>query len=63
MCLTYRARDVDFVSEGQRSKGRRKTTWKKQVKDENIKVGLGREYVLCPSEWIVGVNEIGNRLR
>ena len=36
---------LDFVSEGQRKKGRLKRTWKKQEK--SVKVGLRREDVLC----------------
>ena len=40
-------RAVDFVVEGQRRKGRPKRTWKKQVEEESVKVGLRREDALC----------------
>ena len=33
--------------EGQWKKGRVKMTWKKQVEEESVKVGLRREDVLC----------------
>ena len=46
---------LDFVVEGQRKKGRLKRTWKKQVEEESVKVGLRREAVLCQSQWIVGL--------
>ena len=36
-----------FEVEGQRKKGRRKRTWKKQVKEESVKVGLRRGDVPC----------------
>ena len=40
-------RALDFKVEGQRKKGRPKRTWKKQVDEENVKVGLRREDALC----------------
>ena len=40
-------RALDFVFEGQRKIGRPKKTWKKQVEDESVKVGLRREDTLC----------------
>ena len=40
-------RALDFEVEGQRKKGRPKGTWKKQVDEESVKVGLRREDVLC----------------
>ena len=33
-------RAFDFKVEGQRKKGRLKRTWKKQVEEESVKVGL-----------------------
>ena len=44
--------------EGERKKGRLTRTWKKQVEEESVKVGLRREDVLCSSKWSVGVNHI-----
>ena len=35
-------RALDFEVEGQRKKGRTERTWKKQVEDESVKVGLRR---------------------
>ena len=40
--------------QGQRTKGRQNRTWKKQVKEESVKVGLSREDALCRSKWAVG---------
>ena len=37
-------------------------TWKKQVEEENMMVGLRREDVLCRSMWSVGINKIAARL-
>ena len=42
-------------------KGRLKRTWKKQVGEESMKVGVREEEALCRSEWIVGVNLIACR--
>ena len=36
-------RTLDFDVEGQRKKGRLKRTWKKQVDEESMKVGLRRK--------------------
>ena len=36
-----------FEVEGQRRKGRLKRTWKRQVEEESVKVGLRREDTLC----------------
>ena len=44
-------------------KGRLKRTWKKQVDEECVKVGLRREDALCRSQWRVGVNKIAAELR
>ena len=49
--------------EGQRKKHRLKRTWKKQVEEESVKVGLRREDALCRSKWIVGINLIAAGLR
>ena len=38
---------LDFEIEGQRKKWRLKGTWKKQVEEESVKVGLRREDALC----------------
>ena len=40
-------RALDFEVEGQRKKGKLKRAWKKQVEEENVKVGLSREDALC----------------
>ena len=51
----------DFKVEGQRKKWRTKRTWKKQVEEESVKVGLSREDAPCRSKWIIGVNLISTR--
>ena len=53
----------DFDFEGQRKKGRPKRTWKLQVEEESVKVGLRREDVLCRSKWSVKVSKIAFGLR
>ena len=40
-------RALDFEVECQRKKGRLKRIWKKQVEEENVKVGLKKEDTLC----------------
>ena len=40
-------RTLNFEVEGQMKKGRLKRTWKKQVEEESVKVGLRREDALC----------------
>ena len=40
-------RTLDFEVEGQRKNGRSKRMWKKQVEEEGVKAGLGREDALC----------------
>ena len=40
-------RVVDFEVEGQRMKGRPKRTWKKQIEEESVKVGLRKKDALC----------------
>ena len=56
-------RALDHEVEGQRKKGRPKKTWKKQVEEESVKIGLRREDALCRSKWSVGVNQIAAGLR
>ena len=56
-------RVLDFEVEGQRKKGRLKRTWKKQVEEESVKIGLRREDALCRSKLGVGVNQIAAGLR
>ena len=52
-----------FEVEGQRKKGRPKRTWKKQVEEESMKVGLRRKDALCCSMWSVDINKIAAGLR
>ena len=56
-------RAVYFEIEGQRKKGRPKRTWKKQVEEESVKVGLRKEDTLCQLNWSVGINQIAAGLR
>ena len=56
-------RALDFEVEGQRKKGRQKRTWKTQVEEESMKVGLRREDALCRSMWSVSVNKIAAGLK
>ena len=56
-------RTLDSEVEGQRKKGRHKRTWKKQVEEESVRVGLRREDALCRSKKSVGVNKIVAGLR
>ena len=42
---------------------RPKRTWKKQVEEESVKFGLGREDALFRSKWSVGVSQIAAELR
>ena len=43
-------RALDFEVEGQRKKGRPKRTWKKQVEEESVKIGLRMVDALCRSK-------------
>ena len=52
------SRALEFEVESQRKKGRLKRTWKKQVEEESMKVGLIWEDALCQSKWCVGVNHM-----
>ena len=56
-------RALHFEVDRQRKKGRLKKTWKKQVEEESVKVGLRREDALCLSKWSVGINQIAAELR
>ena len=56
-------RALDFEVEGQGKKGKLKMTWKKQVDEESMKVGLRRKDALCRSKWSDGVNKIVVALR
>ena len=40
-------RALDFEVDGQRNKWKPMSTWKKQVEEESVNVGLRREDVLC----------------
>ena len=46
-------REIYFEVEDQWMKGRLERTWKKQVEEESVKVGLSREDALCRTKWIV----------
>ena len=54
---------LDFEVEGQWKKGRPKRTWKEQVEEESVMVGLRRGDALCRSKWSIGVNQIAAGLR
>ena len=56
-------RALDFEVGGQRKKGRPKRTWKKQVEEKSVKVGLRRKDALYRSKWSVDVNKIVAGLR
>ena len=56
-------RVLDLEVEGQWKKGRLSRTWKKQVEDESMKVGLIREKALSQSERSVDINHIAAGLR
>ena len=44
-------RALDFQVEGQGKKWKPKRTWKKQVEEESVKVGLRREVTLASGLW------------
>ena len=54
---------LTFKVEHQRKKGRPKRTWKRQVEEEYMKVGLKRKDALRCSKWSVGVNKLAAGLR
>ena len=45
-------RPIDFEVEGQWKKGRTKRTWKKQVEEESVNVGLRREDAHCTGSYL-----------
>ena len=53
-------RALDLEVDGRRKRGRPRRTWKKQVEEECMKVGLGRMDALCRARWRVGVHKIAN---
>ena len=56
-------RALDFEVECHRKKGKPKRTWKKQVEEESVKVGLRRADAIYRSKWSVGINQIAAGLR
>ena len=56
-------RALYFEVKGQRRKGRPRRTWKRQVEEEGVEVGLRREDALCRSRWSVSVSKIAAGLR
>ena len=56
-------RSLHFEVEGQRKKGKPKRTWKKQVEEESMKVGLRRKDAIYRSKWSVVVHNIAAGLR
>ena len=56
-------RSLDFEVEGQRKKGRSKSTWRKQAEEESVNAGLRSKNAFCRSKWSVGVNQIAAGLR
>ena len=56
-------RALNFEVEGHWKKGRLKRTWKKQVEDKSVKVGLRREDTLCLLKWSAGKDQIAAVLR
>ena len=56
-------RIIDFEAEDQRKEWRPKWTWKKQVEEESVKVGLRMYDALYQSKWSVGCNQIAAGFR
>ena len=56
-------RALHFEVEGQSMNGRLSRTRKRQVEEENVKIGLRRKDALCRSMWIADVNQIAVGLR
>ena len=54
---------LDFEFQDQTKKGRPKRSWKKQVEEESVKIGLRKEDTFCRSKWSVGVIQIAAWLR
>ena len=51
-------RTLDFEVEGQRKKWRPKRTWKRQVDEESVKIGLRRKDAICRSKWSDSVRRL-----
>ena len=49
-------RALDFEVEGQTKKGRVRSTWRKQVEEICVKVGLRKEDPLCRLKCSVSIN-------
>ena len=56
-------RALDLEVGGQRKKERQKRTWKKQVEEVSVKIGLKKEDALNRSKWSVGVDQFAAGLR
>ena len=56
-------RALHFFVDGQGKNGRLKMTWKKQIEEESVKIGLRVEDALCRSRWSVGISQIAAGLR
>ena len=54
---------LDFEVESQMWIWRLKRTWKKQVEEESVRVGVSREDGLFRSNWSVGINQTAAGLR
>ena len=54
---------LDYGIEGQRKKGKLKRTWKKQVKEESVKIGLRMADALYRLKLSVDINQIAAGLR
>ena len=54
---------LDFEIECQQKNERQMRTWKKQVEEESVKVGLRREDALYRSKWSVSVIQIAAGFR
>ena len=56
-------RALDYDVNVQRKKGRPKRTWKRQVEEESMNIGMRMKDAHCCSKWSVGVNKIAAGLR
>ena len=56
-------RVLDLEVEVQRKKDIPNGTWKKQVEDESVKIGLRKDDSLCRTKWSVGLNRIAAWMR
>ena len=57
------SRALDFEVDGKMRKLRLKRTWKMQVDEESMMVGLRREYALFCSRWSVSISKMAAGLR